>query len=195
MSGWDVLERHFEGLTADEVDAELAAVPVPGASPATAAATTYLVAHGGPDLDGDPTSAGDLRQRRVLAAAKTMSEIVGSALTLDHVAETLGLSRSRISHRLAEQTLWAFTAHGHRYVPRWQITTDVPRDRSRFGVGTLPGLPQVVPAIPKNLHPLAVETFMTAARDEFEGRSPVEWLVSGGDPEAIVEWLAGMAHG
>lgn len=186
MSGWDVLERHFEGLSADEVDAELATVPPRGATPTSASAAAYLDEHGGPDLDGGSSAEGSLHRRRALTAARTLSDTLASALTLDQAADFLGLSRSRLSHRLADHSLWAFTVHGRRYLPRWQFSADG---------RTIPGLAQVTPAIPATLHPLAVESFMTAPRPDFDGRTPVEWLSSGGDPALIADWLTGMAHG
>lgn len=186
MGQWDVLERHFAGLTAAEVDAELAAVPAARATPSSAAAVAYLAEHGGPDLnmDTDP-GRGSVRQRRALTAAKTLADTLASALTLEQAAQRLGVSRSRVSHRITEDTLWAFTVAGRRYLPCWQFTDD----------GTLPGLVRVVPAIPRGLHPLALEAFMTTARPDFDGVSPVQWLESGGDPGLISDWLTGMAHG
>ena len=181
---WAVLERHFDGLTADEVDAELAQVPAQGATPASAAAADYLAEHGGPDLDGDD-AVGDVHRRRAMVAARTLSETLRSAVTIDEAAKLLGVSRSRVSHRLADQTLWAFAVQGRRYVPRWQLS------ESR----SLPGLELLVPAIPDTLHPLAVDAFMATPRADFDDRSPVEWLASGGDPTVIAEWLVGMAHG
>jgi hypothetical protein len=184
MSTWAVLERHFDGLSPDEVDAELAAVPPQGSTPASTAAADYLSEHGGPDLD-DPASGDDLHHRRTLTAARTLAETLRSALTLDQVAATLSVSRSRISHRLADATLWGFTVQGRRFVPGWQLT----------GGHTIPGLASIVPVIPSSLHPLALDAFMTTASDDFGGQSPVEWLISGGDPSVVADWLAGMAHG
>lgn len=186
VSGWDVLERHFDGLTAEEVDAELALVPQSGATPVAAASAAYLADHGGPDLDGKPEVRGDVHRRRTVAAARTLSEVLESTLTLDQAAEKLGISRSRLSHRLGEGTMWAVTISGRRRLPRWQVTPDG---------ALLPGLAAIVEVIPTALHPLAVEAFMTTPRPDFDDLSPVDWLVSGGDPAPVVDWLAGMAHG
>lgn len=185
MGTWDVLERHFGGLSADEVDAELATVPPRGATPAAASAAAYLAEHGGPDLDSDGGAHGSLHRRRALTAAHTLSDTLASAFTLDQAADLLGVSRSRLSHRLTDQSLWAFTVRARRYLPRWQFTDD----RT-----VLPGLAQVVPAIPAALHPLAVDAFMTSTHPDFDGHTPVEWLNSGGDPAAVADWLTGMAH-
>jgi hypothetical protein len=183
MSAWAILEDYFGDLTPAEVAAELGA-PIPqGATPASAAAASYLAEHGGPDLV--PAEPGDLRDRRAIVAARTLSDVMGSAMTLDETAVALGVSRSRVSHRIGDRTLWAFTIQGRRYVPRWQVAGDK---------RTLPGLEVIVPAIPSNLHPLAVEGFMTTSQAEFEGASPVEWLARGDDAAVIAEWLVAMAR-
>lgn len=187
MTTWDVLERHFDGLTAEEVDAELDEV-VSGQSPASSAAAAYLAEHGGPDLDGE-ARAGSIPRRRALTAAATLTEMLHSAMTLDETAATLGISRSRVSHRISGGRLWAFTVQGRRYVPRWQITDD--------GDGkaqVIPGLEVVTPAIPNTVHPLGVAAFMTVAHEDFSGQSPVEWLISGGDPSVVAAWLTGMGR-
>lgn len=191
MDSWDVLERHFEGLTAEEVDAELAAVPSRGATPTSATAAAYLAEHAGPDLDGG-TGPGSVRQRRTLTAARTLAEVLRSAMTLDEAAKVLGVSRSRVSHRISDGALWAFTVQGRRYLSRWQFASDGDGG-GRYRA--IPGLPTVVPEIPRSVHPVALDAFMTVARDAFDGRSAVEWLVSGGDPTVVADWLAGMARG
>lgn len=156
------------------------------AQPRWAASTaSYLAEHGGPDLDGDPGMPGDLHQRRTLTAARTLAETLASALTLGQAAERLGVSRSRLSHRLSDGTVWAFVISGRRWLPTWQFTIDG---------HTLPGLAAIVAAIPASLHPLAVEAFMTTPRTDFDGRSPADWLASGGDPAPVVDWLTGMGR-
>lgn len=184
MTGWDVLERHFDGLTPEEVDAALTAVPARGATPSSAAAAAYVHEHGGPDLDERDLST--VQRRRAVTASRTLVDTMRSAVTIDEAADLLDVSRSRVSHRLAAHSLWAFTVGGRRHLPRWQFTS---------GRGTLPGLATIVPAIPAHLHPLAVASFMETPLPDLDGRSPVEWLTSGGDPQPVADWLTGMAHG
>jgi hypothetical protein len=185
MTGWDVLERHFDGLSADQVDAELARVPARGAAPTAAGPAAYLTEHAGPDLDAD-ADPGDVHQRRAVTAARTLAETIDSAVSLDQAAQLLTISRSRLSHRVAAGNLWSFTVQGRRYLPRWQFTADG---------RTLPGLTQIIPAIPNDLHPLAIEAFMTTANPDFDNQSPAEWLATGGAPVPVADWLAGMGRG
>jgi hypothetical protein len=60
----------------------------------------------------------------------------------------------------------------------------------------LPGLEEVVPVLPEDLHPVGVDHwFTTPSLDlvpgELEhGLSPREWLLSGHSPKAVVELAA-----
>ena len=56
----------------------------------------------------------------------------------------MGISRSRVSHRISARTLYAFTLQGRRYVPRWQF---VAAPKGEPGVVPVPGLAQIVPMV------------------------------------------------
>lgn len=51
---------------------------------------------------------------------------------------------------------------------------------------SLPGLAQILDALPDTPHPLAVEAFMSAPREELGGRTPIDWLADDGPAEAVV---------
>jgi hypothetical protein len=108
--------------------------------------------------------------------------------TLDatEAGEHLGVSPSRVRHRISERRLYALPSirDGKRRLPRWQFTSD----------GVVPGLEQVLPVIPSSVHPLEVEEFFVrtnyglqplTGRDEHP--SPRDWLISGGDPEVVAD--------
>lgn len=188
----DVFARHFPGLTPEEVDAELSRTPAAGATPISAAATRFLAEHGGEAarLAIEEYDEATVQKGRAFAAAKTLEELLALSLTLEEAATSLGLSRSRISHRLRDQSLYAFTVQGRRYLPRWQF---------REGPGgvvsdVIPGLAQIVPAIPRGMHPLAVEAFMTEPLEDLDGTSPVDYLCSYGVVEVVVDWLVSLGH-
>lgn len=183
----EVLERHFPGLTPAEVDAELSTVPPLGATPVSAAALRYLNDHGG-DEAVEATGGYDaeaVQQDRTLAAAQTLQELLATSLTIEEAAVRLGVSRSRVSHRMSDKSLYAVTVQSRRYLPQWQFEA---------AGGAVTGLAQVVPAIPRGLHPLAVETFMTSPLDDLNGVSPLDHLRSGADPEVVTEFLVALAH-
>ncbi|WP_300681588.1 hypothetical protein [Nocardioides sp.] len=190
----EVLDRFFPGLTPAEVEAELSQTPAAGATPISSASLAYLREHGGPEavaaLDGwEETDPAEIQRQRALTAARTLEELLGSSLTLEEAAARLGVSRSRISHRIGDRSLYAITVQGRRYLPDWQFLAEA----AGGGADLLPGLGQLVPAIPKTMHPLAVESFMTSVLDEI-GASPVDFIWSSGDVEVIVDWMDALAR-
>ena len=188
----DVLDRHFPGLTPDEVDAELGQTPVAAAMPISASASEFLVEHGGEEARAalahyDPAR---VEHAQTLAAAHDLERLLRSSLTIDAAADALGVSRSRISHRLKAQSIYAFTVQGRRYLPRWQFRIPIGAGKAEV----IPELAHVVPAIPRDLHALAVEAFMTTPLPDIDDKSPVEHLCTGGVVDVITDWLASLAH-
>jgi hypothetical protein len=188
----DVLERHFPGLTPGEVDAELSRTPAAGATPIAAAAMEYLAEHGGEEARAalahyDPAR---VAHTQTLTAAQDLEHLLRSSLSIEDAAAALRVSRSRISHRLKAQSIYAFTVQGRRYVPSWQFR--IPTGGGKAEV--IPGLAQVVPAIPRDLHPLALEAFMTTPLPDLDGKSPVEHLSTGGVIEVVTDWLTSLGH-
>jgi hypothetical protein len=188
----EVLARHFPGLTPDEVDAELSRMPAAGATPISAAAMRHLSEHGGEEAQEALARFDEaaVQQDRAVAAAHTLEDMLHSSITIEEAAISLGLSRSRISHRISAQSLYAFTIQGRRYLPRWQFRQghrDAPGD-------VIPGLAKIVSAIPRDLHPLAVETLMTEPVEELGDQSPVDYLFSYGVTVVVEDWLVALGH-
>ena len=191
----EVLDRFFPGLTPAEVEAELSHTPGVGATPISASAVAYLREHGGPEaaaaLEGwEGKAPSQIRRDRTLVSARTLEDLLGSSLTLEQAATRLGVSRSRISHRIGGRSLYAISVQGRRYLPSWQFAPET--DGGRVGQ-PLPGLGRLVPVIPKTLHPLAVESFMTSVLDEI-GTTPVDFLWASGDVEVVVDWMDALAR-
>jgi hypothetical protein len=120
--------------------------------------------------------------RRVeLRGMVAMADLVEGSFQGDVlIAAELGVDRSRISQRVAERSLYFFTLSGEeRFFPRWQVV----------GGKTLHGLRTVLADLDPNLHPLTVDNwFTTPSVDlvaEGELMSPVDWLATGGKPEAL----------
>jgi len=123
---------------------------------------------------------------------RTELSAVRDTLSAADVAELLGVDPSRVRHRQAKGSLYAFMVGGKRRYPIWQFA-----DGDRQPV---PGLSAVVAALPEGMHPASVEGFMTTpnealrledAGDSNQGQSvtPVVWLRQGGDVEAVVSVL------
>lgn len=188
----DVFARHFPGLSPAEVDAELSRTPAAGATPISATAADFLAEHGGEEAAVALTTYDEagVQQDRTLAAGRTLEALLAASLTIEEAATSLGLSRSRISHRLRGQSLYAFTIQSRKYLPRWQF-----REGSGEAVSdVIPGLAHIVPAIPRDMHPLALEAIMTEPLKDLGNRSPVDYLCSYGGAEVVADWLASLGR-
>lgn len=183
----DVLERHFAGLSPEELDTRLSTVPQPGTAPLGEDARAHLTAHGGPEVAAAwaDIDSSVLHRERTVVAAQSLSEMLRDSADMDEAAELLGVSRSRISHRIAAGTLVGFTLGHRRRIPRWQIAANG---------SVLPGLGDIVAAIPSGVHPVALQSFMTTDQPEFDGLSPVAYLQSGGSPRVIAGWVADLGR-
>lgn len=118
-----------------------------------------------------------VRARHLAALADLVTRSVAGVPAM---AERLGVDRSRISQRLAERSLYAFTLGSERWFPEWQLVDDRP----------LSGLKEVLVAVPAALHPLTVDHWFTRPSVDLEigdeAVSPVEWLATGGEPAPVV---------
>lgn len=108
------------------------------------------------------------------------SSVVGDAA----MAKLLRVDKSRVSQRVADGSLYAFTAGDERCFPRWQLAKGKP----------LTGLKTVLRSIDPALHPLSVDHWFTTAHVDLEidGKavSPAFWLTTGGEPLVAAD-LAG----
>lgn len=95
------------------------------------------------------------------------------------VAERLGVTKARVRQRAAERTLLAFREGDEWRFPRAQFA----------GTAPIRGLPAVSLALPEDLHPVAVWSFLTEPTADLpvgnRPASPLEWLRSGGAPEPV----------
>ena len=182
-----VLTRHGVSLSSADVvaglDAAFAEVAHAGAAPLSASEVEFLRAYGGEHavdvLDHWDPAAADLARNR--AALGRVAETAQASLSIAETALLLGVDRSRISHRLAQGSLWAFSVGRSRRIPRWQFTAD-----GRL----LPGLAVVIAGIPDGLSPHSVEASLTTPQPELDGRTPTAHLAAGGDPRPVAGLLA-----
>jgi hypothetical protein len=127
-----------------------------------------------------------LADRASTATAVEAYQISQDALTVPAVAARLGVTASRIRQRLTARSLFGVSTPGGGWrLPRFQFTDD----------GELPGLAQLLPALPADVHPVALDSFLTRPQPDLvitdEAVSPRDWLTSGGDPAAVARIAAG----
>ncbi len=161
------------------LERRLSIQPLPTSAELTSGEEAFWSRHAGVPLsapEGSPLSRATEETVSVLGEASR-------SLTIDQTAALLGVHRSRVSHRLRDGHLYAFRIGAQRRLPRWQLTADG---------APLPGLEHVLPALPADLHPAAVEGFFTTPAPDLDGRSPAQWLASGGDPQRVVDEAAGI---
>lgn len=126
-------------------------------------------------------------KRLARAAVATAATLAATSITPQDVARRLGISPSRVHHRVGDKALYAYRAGGRLRLPLWQF--DDAGD-------PLPGLRSVIAALPEGLHPLEVQGLMTNPGSDLTiggaQCSPRDWLIAGGDVAAVVGLAASL---
>lgn len=174
LAQYDVDEQELT----EELGVRLRTRPRSGAADLTAAEESFWDKHAGLSLSVD-------------AAASSVSDEVGAmadqlatSLTIEQAATLLGVDRTRVSHRIRQQELYAFRLGRQQRLPRWQFQVS-----GTTALG-LPGLARVLDVLPDGLHPLSVEGFFTTPDPDLGGSSPLHWLAEGGDPAVVAQEAA-----
>lgn len=170
--------RHIDLSSADLV--EIVAEASLPAEPLAAGEREFLLEHAG--VSADDLSEGSLRQA---AATVRVSETAASArarldaLTTSQAAALTGKAAANLRRMVGEQRLCTLgtSSSGSHLLPRWQFTEDG---------DVLPGIGEVLRALPEHYHPLDVTAFMQTSTEELGDRSPAEWLASGGAVDRVV---------
>lgn len=103
-----------------------------------------------------------------------------TALSTAAAAALLQVNPSRVRQRVAERTLLVLNNAGELRFPAAQF----------HGQAEVPGLRQVLPALPHDLKPLEALSWLTTPTDELPGsdgmpQSPREYLLSTGDADTV----------
>lgn len=175
-----------ESDIADGLAAALSRIPGASATALTAPEVAFLREHGGPGIARqvdrwDPAAE---RVQRTAVAAQQLEDLIGSTASIDQAAKIVGVDRSRISRRLSSGALFSLTLGSRRRIPLWQFQ----------GGAELPGLAEIVAAIPPGAHPSAVEGLMRTAQDELDGQTPIAHLVTGGAVRPVADLVAALGR-
>ena len=113
--------------------------------------------------------------------------LLETSLTTAEAARFLKVDVSRIRQRLRERSLYGIEYDGERRLPRFQF------ERKQV----LPGLREVISALPEPLNPLDVAEWFLSPNPDLELQkedaplSPREWLLRGESVEAVVKLAQG----
>lgn len=143
-----------------------------------------VLREGGLSLEPRGDGERDARVATMARLAATLAEAKG----VREVAQDLGVSATRIRQRAAERSLYGIHEGEEWRFPRWQFNA---------GANTpIPGLAAVLPSVPAELHPVAVERFFTEPCPDLEiedvAVSPVTWLESGGNAALVASLAAAL---
>lgn len=147
----------------------------------------FLRDHAGLD---DPSiledwSAEEEDQRRSEIAAASAVQFLADTLSRGEAGKLLDVDGTNVSRRAKKGQLYAIYRDGRPRFPRWQFR----------GGTALPGLAPIVACLQRlELDPVSVATFMARPNDELDNQRPVDYLVAGGDPEAVVALLDSWAR-
>jgi hypothetical protein len=114
--------------------------------------------------------------------AERYATMMSLALTEDEAQRVLGVKSSRVRQRIADRSLYTIAVGKERRFPQVQFHE---RD-------LVPGIGKVLQALPEDLHPVEVESWLTSpnpdlrANEEGEALSPREWLISGGSVSLLL---------
>lgn len=187
----EVLDRAGVAVSEEEFVRLVAAAlaefgPEPPADPRTALTGDEAAALEAIGADLRPRGRREADPRADSAAA--VAAVLAEALPVAEVARRLGIDASRVRHRLAARTLLGIRRTDGWRLPRWQFGVD--------GL-PLPGLPDVLRALPDDVHPLVVARFVATPQPELViGRkvvTPREWLAGGGDPAPVAALARALA--
>lgn len=122
--------------------------------------------------------------------AQTAAEyaaLMETSLAAGETARRLGVDPSRVRQLLSARKIYGLQVKGSWRVPQFQFDS---------GDRLLPGLEEVVPNLPKTLHPVAVYRWFTSPNPDLlpEGQdeplSPRDWLLAGYSPRVPAELAA-----
>lgn len=173
-----LIREHGINFSAKQVRALLAEVAEP-AAPTTQGQHAFLTTYAGlseADLTEEALKAanGKIQSSRIAADQDVQAE----SLSTQDVAHLLNIVPPNVRRLAGAGALYSvkLPPNGRHSFPLWQFAHERP----------LPGLRDVVSALPENYHPLEVGEFMTEPLEGLRGMSPAQWLAEGGDPEPVV---------
>lgn len=113
-----------------------------------------------------------------------IKHLVTAALTADEVANGLGITTTEGHEKQLARRLWAITDGRSWIFPGPQFEID-----NGHQLRVIRGIDQVVKSLPEDLHPIAVEGFLSTPQPDLSTArptTPLEWLLGGGDISTVL---------
>ncbi len=123
----------------------------------------------------------------IVRMAAEYSLLRASSLTTRAAAKRLRVNDSRVRQLLGAHRLYGIKVGDEWRLPAFQFTTK----------GQVPGIDQALARLPEGINPVSVQRFFASPNPDLEveeGRavSPIEWLLTGNDPERVAEIVAAL---
>jgi hypothetical protein len=124
------------------------------------------------------------RSAPVRSGMSRRARLIETALPLAEAARLMKVSDSRLRQRIGEGTLVAIRQpHGRGWlIPDFQVTGD----------GELPYLARVLSARQRSVGADTLARVFELPNEELDGRSPRDWLASGGEPAPVERILSAL---
>lgn len=182
------LHRHGDPMSARAFLEVLHEAAGGSSAPLTAGEREFLLTHAGMSEE-DLGEQGRVATRLALARDRFALDAAAleGALSTSAVAALLGRAEANVRRSRLSGDLYAPNPgdpSGLRF-PRWQFTS---------AGGVVPGLRRIIPAFPRDTHPLAVARFMTQPHEDLDGMSPVEWLAGDGPVDPVVALVEDLGY-
>ncbi|HEV7517689.1 MAG TPA: hypothetical protein VGR07_15420 [Thermoanaerobaculia bacterium] len=123
------------------------------------------------------------RANALARAAADYAALLETSLAANDAARILGLDPSRIRQLLAARKIFGLQIKGVWSIPAFQFD----------GHRLLPGVEEVMPTLPRDLHPVAVYRWFTTPNTDLVPEdldrelSPREWLLAGYSPKVVAQ--------
>ena len=168
------------------MDALVEMVPHPRTVAPTEAEFAFVRAAGiDPDEVFSPEAERSNRLYEAVSEVIIERELRDSVIPTSEVARLMGKDPAHVRRMLADGRLMtAGQVDGQSAFPRWQFADGEP----------LPGLKQVLAAFPGDYHPLDIEKVMTTPVEELGGRSPRDWLATGGAAGPVIAVVTDLSY-
>lgn len=166
----DIKAHDLISLLADVGDAS---------TPTTTSDREFLTQHAGlTDADLSDENVGKVDMVINANRSQAAVEVQRHTLTTQEVAHKIGMAPANVRRSVMVGTLYSVKSSpgAHHRFPDWQFVDDRP----------LPGLREVISALPNDYHPLEIADFMTEPAETLKNMSPVRWLSAGGDIDNVV---------